>query len=67
MEIINNEHFIKVKAAEGYVLTTYKEGDEFINYFSEGALPLSFDVESLTEIPIEDAVAIEASLKEETE
>ena len=48
MEIINNEHFIKVKADEGYVLTTYKEGDEFINYFSEGDLPLSFDVASLT-------------------
>lgn len=64
MEIINNQKFIRVKAKEGFVLTTYKEGDESINYFSEGALPLSFDVDSIKEITLEEAKAIESSLIE---
>lgn len=60
METINNQKFIKVIAAEGYVLTTYKDGDDIreFNYFNEGALPLSYNINDIREIPIAEAEAL---------
>ena len=55
MRTINNDKFIRVIADEGYVLTTDMEG-EVTNYFSEGALPLSFNLSNIREIPIEDII-----------
>ena len=69
MEKINNQKFIKVIAAEGYVLTTYKEGDDIreFNYFSEGALPLSYNIDDIREIPIAEAEALDAQAREAIE
>jgi len=66
MERINNQKFIKVIAAEGYVLTTYKEGDDIreFNYFSEGALPLSYNIDDIREIPIAEAEALSTQARE---
>lgn len=54
MQTINLEKFIKVIASEGYVLTTDKEGEEIVNYFSEGAFPLSYNVNDLRAVPISE-------------
>lgn len=69
MEIINNQKFIKVVANEGYVLTTYKDGDDIkdFSYFMEGAFPLAFDPSVLREITIEEALALEELANKATE
>jgi hypothetical protein len=54
MKTINTGKFIKVIASEGCVITTDAEGSKVTNYFSEGALPLSFDLSVLREVPISE-------------
>ena len=66
---INKTKYIEVIAEDGYKLTTYKEGEDIKNFscFSKGCFPLTFDVDSLREITIEEAEELQKQAEEAIE
>lgn len=66
MKIETNDKFKKITPEEGLVLTSFKEGDDIINYTSARVIycPLTTEISDLREITEEeDARYQEESLK----
>ena len=62
MKITTNQ-FIMVEAEEGFKLTTYKEGEDILNFsaFAKGAFPPTYDTSKIREITIEEVERLEAA------
>lgn len=56
MKIETNDKFKKITPEEGLVLTSFKEGDDILNYTSARVIyaPLNANLEDLREISVEE-------------
>lgn len=53
--IYDNKDFVELVASEGYVITTYKEGDDKITYGKKIAVPTKDDVKEYHAMPEAEA------------
>lgn len=56
MRIETNDKFKKITPEEGFVLTSFKDGDDILKYTSAKVIyaPLNADLEDLREISVEE-------------